>query len=111
MVEVKILLDQEMYPDATEGILRAIINDALGRYRSYDPNKVTIKEIEPDKPKPSVKNIDEHYQIKYAAYRLKQAYEAGLIAEVIVYALKEMKERPNLFVGAAIDAGCEEWDV
>lgn len=110
MVEVKILLDQEMYPDATEGILRAIINDALGVYKSYDPKAVTISETNPLPERV----IDSHtaHQITYASKRLQKALEAGLIAEVLVYALKAMQEsKGNQFIGAAIDEGCNEWDV
>lgn len=60
------------------------------------------------------KNITEDtaFQIKYASMRLTEAYKAGLFFEVLVSALQEMKERKGeLFVCAAIDAGCKEWDV
>jgi hypothetical protein len=102
-------MDQDKYPE-TENILKDIFKDALGRYISYDPNNVTVQEISDKVPE---KNIDEDTakQIEYASYRLKKAVESGLIAEVIVSALKEMQKKPNLFISEAIHAGCKEWDV
>lgn len=42
MVEIKILLDQDLYP-ATEEILRACLKDGLGMYSSYSDDRVTVK--------------------------------------------------------------------
>lgn len=48
-------------------------------------------------------------EVKVAKNAIKNASEYGLEAEVIVYALKHMKENPNLSIIEAIMAGYEEW--
>ena len=43
--------------------------------------------------------------------RLNDAHNYDLEAEVILWALKAMKENPNLTIIEALEAGCNEWDV
>lgn len=48
-------------------------------------------------------------EFKVAKNAIKNASEYGLEAEVLVYALKYMKENPNLSIVEAVIAGYEEW--
>lgn len=52
-------------------------------------------------------NLEEEFKVTKNA--IKNASEYGLEVEVIVYALKFMKEDPNLSIVEAVIAGYEEW--
>lgn len=103
MIRITIPLDQELYPE-TENILKACINDALGRYVSYNPEKVKIEEVKQFAIGESVANI--------GSYIHSEAFQKfGLHAEVITFALQYMKENPSLTIEQAFAMGCDEWDV
>ncbi len=48
-------------------------------------------------------------QLAHASVLLEEAAEAGLIAEVVVWALMAMKEDPTITVEDAINVGYNEW--
>lgn len=48
-------------------------------------------------------------QLAHASTLLEEAAEAGLIAEVVVWALMAMKEDPAISVDDAIIVGYNEW--
>jgi len=48
-------------------------------------------------------------QLEYVNEVLSQANEWGVQAEVVLYALKYMKDTPSLSVEDAITFGIEEW--
>lgn len=43
--------------------------------------------------------------------RLEIIKEYNLEAEVMYFALKAMKENPNLTIEEAFNLGCEQWDI
>ena len=49
--------------------------------------------------------------LQYIGGRMKVIKKYGLEAEVIMFALKAMKENPNLAIDQAFEMGCSEWDV
>ena len=48
-------------------------------------------------------------ELDYVQSLLDEASEWGLEAEVVTFALKYMKENPNLAISDAITFGYEEW--
>jgi len=48
-------------------------------------------------------------ELSYVDHLLKLAEYHNLEAEVVVFALKAMKNNPSLTIEEAIDAGYEEW--
>lgn len=47
--------------------------------------------------------------VKIVDETLNSANKYGLVTEVVVFALKYMKENPNLSIVEAVDAGYYEW--
>jgi hypothetical protein len=54
-------------------------------------------------------NLNEIQELDTVAYILNNAFEEGLEAEVVVFALKHMKENPNTSIIDAMKAGYEDW--
>lgn len=47
----------------------------------------------------------------YVESKMEEISEWGLEAEVIVWALKTMKEHPHISIQEAFYYGCAEWDI
>ena len=56
-----------------------------------------------------MKNIDILEELNVAESAIRQAFDDGLAAEVLVFAIKAMKENPNLSITEAIYIGYDEW--
>ena len=48
-------------------------------------------------------------EFRAVEFALKEAINDGLEVEVVVFALKAMKENPSLSIEEAINIGYEEW--
>lgn len=48
--------------------------------------------------------------IDYIHHRMRIVKQYGLEIEVIVFALRAMKQNPKLTVVEAFECGCDEWD-
>jgi hypothetical protein len=48
-------------------------------------------------------------ELDEADFIIKEAFKSGLAAEVFVFAVKAMKENPNLSIIEAMTIGYEEW--
>jgi hypothetical protein len=55
------------------------------------------------------KNIDIIEELNVADSVIRQAFSDNLAAEVFVFAMKAMKENPNLSISEAIYMGYDEW--
>ena len=56
-----------------------------------------------------IEDFELNEQVDYAQQCLNTARHWGLEAEVVVWAMKELKENPKLSIADALSAGLNEW--
>ena len=97
------------------GLDDIILRDELKRVNEANRNKEVIETQNSNEKELDFKKDEDVSDIvstlEYVSSALKEAAQFGLEEEVIVWALKAMKEDPTISIIEAFERGCQEWDV